>query len=121
MKFSLFFKGEYLKAFWGVQIFSLIYLLSIIRADVYYIDDMGRSMIPPAWDSNGRPLTTWLLELISDGLPVIDASPIPQLIGVGVLVSRQRVHTCFGVCYTGCVCVHYFATKEIMFLGNQLY
>lgn len=79
--FSL--EGKSFKAFIGLIVFSLIYLLPIILANFYYIDDLGRSLRGyTGWDGNGRPLASLLALILSDGKPLMDISPWIQVASV---------------------------------------
>ena len=79
-------EGNYLKAFVGLAIFSLIYILPILIANFYYIDDLGRSLHGYTnWKYNGRPLADLLAIILSDGKPLMDVSPWIQIMSVGLL------------------------------------
>ena len=77
-------EGKYLKAFVGLALFSLMYILPIILpiilANFYYIDDLGRSLHGrTGWEGNGRPLASLLAIIFSDGKPLMDISPWIQI------------------------------------------
>ena len=79
-------KDKSLKAFIGLLIFSLIYILPIILANFYYIDDLGRSLRGYTdWNGNGRPLASLIAIVLSDGFPLMDVSPWIQILSVVVL------------------------------------
>lgn len=79
-------KDKPLKAFIGLLIFSLIYILPIILANFYYIDDLGRSLRGYTdWEENGRPLASLLAIALSDGFPLMDVSPWIQILSIVVL------------------------------------
>ncbi len=77
-------------------LYSLI-LFPILRADRYYNDDMKRSLFGrTGWDSNGRPLTTFLMKLLQCyDHALVDISPLAQIGGAlilaltGVLLARR--------------------------------
>ena len=73
----------------SIVLFSLclIYVLPIIMADRYYIDDLGRSKYGYlGWSSNGRPVADWLMSAIGFGEYQLDVSPLFQLISIVVFV-----------------------------------
>lgn len=71
------------KAFIGLIIYSLIYVLPIILANFYYIDDLGRSLEGyTGWNGNGRPIASLLAIILSDGKPLMDISPWIQIASV---------------------------------------
>lgn len=64
-------------------IFSLVYIYPVISADRFYIDDMGRSLDGYlGWGQDGRPLTDIIMKCLSLGLPIIDVSPLNQILAV---------------------------------------
>lgn len=74
---------------------SLIYILPILNADRYYIDDLGRSIWGYSkWGVNGRPLADIVMSAISFGYPLLDISPIPQIAGLVVLCASLSVSLC---------------------------
>jgi len=78
--------GSYLRAYIGLVIFSLVYVLPIIIANFYYIDDLGRSLEGnTGWKGNGRPLADWVAIILSDGKPLMDVSPWIQILSVVTL------------------------------------
>lgn len=77
--------GKYVKAFIALVIFSLIYILPIIIANFYYIDDLGRSLSGyTGWNNNGRPLLSAISIILSDGKPLMDISPWIQIASIVV-------------------------------------
>lgn len=76
-------KKEYFKAFVGLLLFSLLYILPIILANFYYIDDLGRSLRGyTGWNGNGRPLASLLAIIFSNGKPLMDISPWIQIAAI---------------------------------------
>ena len=71
------------KTFITLLAISFIYAYPIIFSDRFYIDDLGRSLLGyTRWGNNGRPLADILMTLISFGYPLIDISPLPQLLSL---------------------------------------
>ena len=72
-------------------------LFPILRANRYYNDDLKRALIGrQGWDSNGRPLTNFLMKLLQCyDHALVDISPLTQigaiaiLAWVGVLIARR--------------------------------
>lgn len=66
-----------------------IYLLglsSILQANRYYLDDLGRTLYGYAdWLPSARPLTEILAWLFYLGPETLDASPLTQLVAIGLL------------------------------------
>jgi hypothetical protein len=86
------------------QIFGILFLgyflfvlYPILRANRLCNDDLVRSLDGVyAWDINGRPLTTLLMQLLEFKLPsLVDFAPLPQLLAIallafiGVLIARR--------------------------------
>lgn len=64
-------------------IFALTYIYPVISADRFYIDDMGRSLDGYlGWGQDGRPLTDIIMTYFSFGFPIIDVSPLNQILAV---------------------------------------
>ena len=64
-------------------IFSLAYIYPVISADRFYIDDMGRSLDGYlGWGQDGRPLTDMIMTYLSFGFPIVDLSPLNQILAV---------------------------------------
>jgi len=51
--------------FLGLMIFSVFYVLPLILANTYYIDDMNRAVRGYAWDHDGRFVSSLLMHLLS--------------------------------------------------------
>lgn len=74
-----------------------IIVLPILRANEYYNDDIKRALFGRAsWDSNGRPLTTFLMRALQAyDHAMVDISPLTQIGAVallawtGVLIARR--------------------------------
>jgi hypothetical protein len=74
-----------------------VVLFPILRADRYYNDDLKRALFGKAsWDSNGRPLATFLVRALQAyDRRMVDLSPLLQLGAVavlawaGVLIARR--------------------------------
>ena len=64
-------------------IFALAYIYPVISADRFYIDDMGRSLDGYlGWGQDGRPLTDIIMTYLSFGFPIVDVSPLNQILAV---------------------------------------
>ena len=107
------------------MLFSLMYILPILIANFYYIDDLGRSLSGyTGWDGNGRPIASFLALILSDGKPLMDVSPWIQIASIFVLnyslilflrkfVSRA---TAFQI-----ICVASFSYLNLFLLENLSY
>lgn len=79
-------EGKYFKAFVLLMLFSLIYILPIVLANFYYIDDLGRSLSGyTGWNGNGRPIASLLAIVFSDRKPLMDVSPWIQIASILML------------------------------------
>lgn len=79
---------------------SCLYVLPIILNGRYFIDDLGRSLGGyTSWGDDGRPLASSLMRFINMGTPLLDLSPLPQLMGIASL----------------CAALLYFAKKYFKF------
>ncbi len=60
-------------------------LWPILRADRFYIDDLGRSLSGYlGWGKDGRPLSNVVMEVLNLGTPLTDLSPLPQLLCLAI-------------------------------------
>ena len=74
------------KIFIGLTLLFIAYVLPIIWADRYYYDDLARAFMGEAgWNGDGRPLTELLMKVLCGGMPLVDISPLPLLLGIGIL------------------------------------
>lgn len=74
------------KIFFIVAIYSFLFVFPIILADVYYVDDIGRSMSGhAAWIADGRPLMMLMAAIISNGKSLLPVFPVPLLMSVILL------------------------------------
>lgn len=66
----------------------IIYIIPIVLADRYYVDDLGRSQWGySSWSTNGRPLADLLMRLLGfGGENIIDISPLTLIFSVLVFV-----------------------------------
>lgn len=66
----------------------IIYFLPIIMSDRPYIDDLGRTLYGyTGWGANGRPLSDMLMRSLSFGEPLIDISPLNQMVSIIALIA----------------------------------
>lgn len=73
---------EYRKYF----IFCILFVMPIIIANVYYIDDLGRATIGyTRWGIDGRPLSDLLMTIINLNPHITDISPFPLIISCLIL------------------------------------
>lgn len=62
------------------------YVWPIIWADRYYNDDLARAFMgETGWNGDGRPLTELLMKALCGGMPLADISPLPLILGIGIL------------------------------------
>lgn len=65
---------------------SIIYILPITLNGRYYIDDLGRSIEGyTSWGADGRPLASYIMRVLSLGIPLLDITPFYQIMGVTIL------------------------------------
>lgn len=82
-----------------IILLSLYFLIlfPILRANRFYNDDLKRALFGrTGWDSNGRPLTTFVMKLLQCyDHALVDISPLPQIGAIailawtGVLIARR--------------------------------
>lgn len=75
------------RCFIGLVALYATILIPIVRADRYCNDDLKRALFGrTGWDSNGRPLTTFVMKLLqSYDHALVDISPLTQIGAVLVL------------------------------------
>jgi len=87
--------GDYLKNdilkndrfLWTVVVLFLLFGLLEASSGRYYIDDLQRSLFGTQyWGSDGRPVSTLFFVLSDLNIPLIDISPLPQLLAA-ILMS----------------------------------
>ena len=71
-----------IKLFYILILLSLLYVFPIILSNVLYIDDLGRSLWGHTWYDVGRPVASWMLELISQSTRLVDSAPLPLLVAL---------------------------------------
>ncbi len=80
------------KAFLYVFLISILSLLSLIQANVLYIDDMVRVFSGYyLWNNDGRPLSSFASAFLQIGKPLTDISPLPQILSL-VLYSLSSIY-----------------------------
>ncbi|MGX2982384.1 glucosyltransferase domain-containing protein [Helicobacter sp. 23-1045] len=67
-----------------------IALFALLRGDVYYIDDWGRSLWGSDWNYFSRFMATFLAQTLGIG-SILDISPIYQLIGIALMVLSSMM------------------------------
>lgn len=67
---------------------GLLYCIAILHSDRAYIDDLGRSLEGSTadWEANGRQLSAFLLVVLNFGKPIVDLSPLTQIMAIIVVV-----------------------------------
>lgn len=116
-------KDERKNFFWLILAYGL-YVLPLILANTYYLDDIGRTVNGyGAWERDGRPFTMLIIDLLNfqwtfhggiptmaDGIPhpLQDLAPYPLLLGIAilayvvVLLSRKYLRTKNFLILLGC-------------------
>ena len=65
---------------------SVVYLLPLLLSNRSYVDDMGRTLEGYAtWRYAGRPLADVIMAALNLGTPLVDLSPLTQLLGVSAV------------------------------------
>ena len=73
------------KAFICVFFISALSLLSLIQANILYVDDIARVLGNIGlWDDDGRPVASFVSRAIQLGEPLTDISPLPQIISIAL-------------------------------------
>src|SRR5262249_51157981 len=68
--------------FWSFLLYLGVFFPLFI-ADRYNVDDWGRAVLGYYnWGHDGRPLSDWLMQLVDNGRPITDCSPLPQLLAI---------------------------------------
>ncbi|MDR1490623.1 MAG: glucosyltransferase domain-containing protein [Desulfovibrio sp.] len=74
------------QAFFALFFFYCLGMLSILRADRLYLDDMGRALYAYAdWAPAGRPMAELLSWIFFLGVGTVDASPVTQILAAAEL------------------------------------
>lgn len=62
---------------------SLLYIFPVVLANMYYNDDLARSLYgATGWSGDGRPLGEALMLFLCGGEPVSDIAPLPLILSV---------------------------------------
>ncbi|EJW2020592.1 glucosyltransferase domain-containing protein [Salmonella enterica] len=65
---------------------AIIYTFPLLTHQSFFVDDLGRSLYGGlGWSGNGRPLSDFIFYIINFGIPIIDASPLPLMLGIVIL------------------------------------
>lgn len=69
----------------------LLFIIPILRANYFYIDDLGRSLHGyTRWAAAGRPLASFLMEAVNfNRWTITDLAPLPQLLCVVFLAMAS--------------------------------
>ncbi len=74
------------KPFLWLSLLYAIALLSLLRANYYYVDDLGRALLGiHGWLDWSRYVTEWLSFLVQPTAMLTDVSPLPQLLAVALM------------------------------------
>lgn len=74
------------RPFAGLFLIYLLGISSMIRANRFYLDDLGRTLYGYSdWLPSARPLTEALAWLFYFGPETLDASPLTQILAIGIL------------------------------------
>lgn len=66
-----------------LSLLSLIYIFPIILVNLYFNDDQGWSLWGGiGFKGDGRPLSEYLVHVLSNGEPITDTAPLPIILGV---------------------------------------
>jgi hypothetical protein len=72
--------------FAGLLLIYIVGISALLRADYFFLDDLGRAMTGMrGWGSGGRPLSDFLASLFYLSSRTFDASPLTQLTATGIL------------------------------------
>ncbi len=77
--------AKYQKVYAWVFGFSLIYIASILLANVQYADDTTRTIQGYGWNHDGRLLWSWITYIVHGHSELMDISPWSQILGVAFL------------------------------------
>lgn len=69
----------------------MLYVLPIVLANVYYVDDMGRLSLGYGWDGDGRILSNIITEALSFGNGIISTFPYSTLLSSAILVLQEQL------------------------------
>lgn len=64
---------------------SFFYIFPLVIANVYYIDDLARSLYGYGWKSDGRTFATLLMQFISGGEKISNLSPYTNMMAACIL------------------------------------
>lgn len=81
-------KGEDQKVMKWMTFASIIYVLPLMICNVYFNDDVARSIRGYyAWENNGRPLATVIMKFVTGGhsISIVDGSPFYLILGLVIL------------------------------------
>ncbi|HHT3723684.1 TPA: glucosyltransferase domain-containing protein [Citrobacter freundii] len=75
----------------SIFIIGMLYVLPIVLANVYYVDDMGRLSLGYGWDGDGRILSNIITEALSFGNGIISTFPYSTLLSSAILVFAGAI------------------------------
>jgi len=107
------------KVFISLAILLVMYCFPIIFTGRLYIDDLGRTLYGyTGWGLNGRPLSDMLMSALNYGTPLLDISPLNQILSVILLAG-----TLYFYAKTNFPTLSYISTTAIIFffIANPFY
>lgn len=66
-------------------VFSLVYIMPIVLSNVYYTDDMARSVYGYAWENDGRSISSLIMRILSGGVAILNISPYTNILSALIL------------------------------------
>lgn len=72
-------------------VIGMLYVLPIVLANVYYVDDMGRLSLGYGWDGDGRILSNIITEALSFGNGIISIFPYSILLSSAIFVIAGSI------------------------------
>ena len=74
------------RIFFSLLAISAVYIFPLILTGRLYVDDLSRSLYGNAgWVTDGRPLATLVMEILNLGKPILNLSPMIQIMSVMIL------------------------------------
>lgn len=108
-----------LKIFIFLFFISFLYILPIILSNRYYIDDIGRALHGYThWKRDGRPLADVVMQILNFGKPILDLSPITQILSI---FSLSVSLTLYSKKYFKNGSVFSIAMGLFLFIGNPFF
>ncbi len=103
---------------------SALFMLPIINANIYYVDDISRAQTNfLGWSGLGRPVSDILLMIFSLGRRAVDVSPLPQILSVFInAVTAYVLLKCISKESTvNSVLISAIAISSPLYIQNMVY